>query len=345
MTTKAKVGHITGTRLQPSVEVTVWDDGGATLTYDAALAAALANAPSSILNAQLNYSDVNITERSDYAYKFEMNYGRKQSVTLTRAINAATKPRRMFDWIAPLGVVDSTGDVTSSYSYLKYRLNRMGSMFEFDSNKPVIRDPLNETLTISYTALSSFITDSYIARVVEMVDDGRFNNDLFWNYKAGELQIVSFNATEQTDGSWQLAYGFGIRFNETDVIASDGIVIDYLRGSDDWWNLTEEVFVHGHVQHRTKAVVYGQLWEHDDFGALELPEQGYLSTRTADTTGVVTTLYSHDITSSDSAYIYWEGGYRLSVDVSAVSGNLISFQLGSGDVLPVVNTRVLIAKG
>lgn len=345
MTTKAKVGYVGGTRLQPTVGITVWDDAGATLTYDAALAAALSAAPSSILNARLNSTDPAITERSDYAYTFEMTYGRKQSVTLTRNINSDTAPRKIYDWIAPLGVVDATGDVTSSYPHLKRRLNRMGSMFEYDSNKPVIRDPLKETLTLAYTALSSNIDDDYVRRVTDMVDNGVFNNAPFWNYSAGELQLVSFTASEQTDGGWQLSYGMGIRYNETSVSVGPGILIDYLRGCDDWWPIREEVFTSGQMQMRTKAVVYGQLWELDDFTALELPWQGYLSTRTNDTSGVITTLYPHDLDNLDSMYLYWEGGYRLSTDVSSVGVSTITFNSGNGDVLPAVGTRVLAAKG
>lgn len=345
MATQTAIGNITGSRLQPSLTVTVWDDAGGTLSYSTALDAAISIAPAQILNANLNSSDINIQDRSKSAITFEMNYGRKQSVTLTRNITGATRPRKLYDWISPQGVVDSTGDVTSSYTYVQNRLHQMGSMFEYDSNRPVIRDPLNETLTLSYTALSGLITDSYIKTVLEMVDGGRFNNDVFWGYFAGELQIVSFTASEQTDGSWQLGYGFGIRYNESSVGVADGIVIPYLRGCDDWWPIREEVFSDGAVQPKTKAAVYGQLWELDDFDELELPWQGYLSTRTDGAAGIVTTTYPHGMTASDSVYIYWEGGYRLSTDISAVTATTFTFSLGSGDTLPAAGTRVLASTG
>lgn len=342
MTVKTAVGYVNGTRAQPSLMVSVFDDGGSTLAYDTALAAAINAAPPTILNAAINIADVTVIDRSASAIQFELNYGRKTTVTLTRAITEATKPKKEFNWIAPIGVYDSGGEVTSSYDYIKNRLNRFSSMNEFVSSKPTLVDPLGETLTLSYTALPGAITDAYVKTVTEMAQMGVFNNAPFWGYSLGELQMVSFTGTEQSDGAWSLTYGLGQKLFRVSVGVAEGITIPELRGCDGYWPIEEEFFEDGTVQTRTKAVVVGQLWELDDFSQLNLPWQGAITTRTNDTSGIITTLYTHDVTGSDVVTVYWEGGYRLSANVSGVTATTITFSAGSGDILPAAGTRVLV---
>ena len=70
---------------------------------------------------------------------------------------------------------------------------------------------------------------------------------------------------------------------------------------------------------------------------------GTLSTRTDDNTGVVT-VSSHSITISDTVDIYWSGGRRYGVDVTAQDATTISIDLGAGDNLPTATTSVVIVK-
>ncbi len=70
---------------------------------------------------------------------------------------------------------------------------------------------------------------------------------------------------------------------------------------------------------------------------------GTLSTRTDDNTGVVT-VSSHSITISDTVDIYWSGGRRYGVDVTAQDATTISIDLGAGDNLPTATTAVVIVK-
>lgn len=70
---------------------------------------------------------------------------------------------------------------------------------------------------------------------------------------------------------------------------------------------------------------------------------GTLSTRTDDNTGVVT-VASHSITISDTVDVYWSGGRRYGVDVTAQDATTISIDLGAGDNLPIATTAVVIVK-
>lgn len=344
MSIKTAVGEVSGTRQNPSLYVTAFEDTGGTLSYDDALSAAIAAAPTSILNAQINTTDIVVMGRSRDSVAFEINYGRKSVLTLTRSIQAATRPQPRFNFFSPSAVYDSGGDATSLYAGFKTKLNHAGSMFEFNAGKPVIVDPLSESRTLSYNTSLAFVTDSYLTTVEEMVNNGVFNNATFLGNAAGQLQLVSFTASEQTDGSWSLGYGMGFRENRTSVSVADGIVLPTLRGCDSYWPIYEEKFADGKVQPFIKAVVVGQQWEMDDFTALNLPWQGYLSTRTDNTSGVITTLYAHDITALDNVTIYWEGGYRLNSNVSGVTTTTVTFDTGSGDILPALGTRVLAVR-
>lgn len=70
---------------------------------------------------------------------------------------------------------------------------------------------------------------------------------------------------------------------------------------------------------------------------------GTLSTRTDDNTGIVT-VSSHSITISDTVDVYWSGGRRYGVDVTAQDSTTISIDLGAGDNLPTATTAVVIVK-
>ena len=71
---------------------------------------------------------------------------------------------------------------------------------------------------------------------------------------------------------------------------------------------------------------------------------GTLTTRTSDSVGVVT-VASHSITTSDKVAVFWSGGYRYNVAVSATSGTTISIGSGgSGDNLPAASTALTVCK-
>jgi len=70
---------------------------------------------------------------------------------------------------------------------------------------------------------------------------------------------------------------------------------------------------------------------------------GTLTTRTDNDTGVVT-VASHSITTSDTVDVYWSGGKRYGVDVTATTATTISIDIGSGDNLPSSSTAVVIVK-
>jgi hypothetical protein len=71
---------------------------------------------------------------------------------------------------------------------------------------------------------------------------------------------------------------------------------------------------------------------------------GTLSTRTDDNTGIVTVASGHGITDTDTVAVFWEGGSRHGVDVTATTSTTISIDLGAGTNLPAAATAVVIAK-
>ena len=71
---------------------------------------------------------------------------------------------------------------------------------------------------------------------------------------------------------------------------------------------------------------------------------GTLTTRTSDSVGIVT-VASHSITTSDTVAVFWAGGYRYGVAVSATDSTTISIGSGgAGDVLPASSTALTICK-
>jgi len=79
---------------------------------------------------------------------------------------------------------------------------------------------------------------------------------------------------------------------------------------------------------------------------LSLPagNAGTLTTRTDNDTGIVTVASGHGILDTDYVDVYWSGGKRYNVDVTAVTSTTISIDLGSGDNLPSSSTAVVICK-
>lgn len=79
---------------------------------------------------------------------------------------------------------------------------------------------------------------------------------------------------------------------------------------------------------------------------IELPagKAGTLTTRTDNDTGIVTVASGHGMTDADTVDLYWSGGRRYGVDVTATGATTISFDLGAGDNLPVETTPVVIVK-
>jgi hypothetical protein len=75
---------------------------------------------------------------------------------------------------------------------------------------------------------------------------------------------------------------------------------------------------------------------------IPVAKSGTLTTRTDNDTGVITST-AHGITASDTIAIFWTGGKRYDVDVTAVTDNTISFDLGSGDNLPSQDATVTVS--
>lgn len=340
---KTRTGYVSGTRQAPSITITVFDSTGGSLAYDAAFAAALAVAPATIFGAKLDTNNASVLDQALHTITFELEYTRNVTLTLTRSIDAQTEAKKLYNFVEPVGVFDSEGDVSSSYGNLKWKLERQGGAAEFNSGKPVVVDPLRPSRSLSYTTNQTFINDAYLDAVEDMVQRGVFNDATFLGRPIGSLQLVGFSADEGISGEWSLSYSFGFKKPQTSVDIGDGVTIPTIRGCDTYWPVEVETYVSDSIQPKVKAAVVGQAWELADFTDLNLPWQGTLTTRTNGTAGIITTLYEHDITGADDIAIYWDGG-RAVADVTGSTTFSITFSSGTGDTLPPAGTNLLVAK-
>jgi hypothetical protein len=340
---KTRIGHVSGTRQSPSVAITVFESTGAALGYDAAFAAALAVAPATIFGATLDTNNASVLDQSLHTITFELEYTRNVTLTLTRSIDAQTESKKLHNFIAPVGVFDSGGDVSSSYGNLQWKLERQGSAAEFNSGKPTVVDPLRASRSLSYTTNQTFINDTYLDTIEDMVERGVFNSTEFLGRPIGSLQLVGFSADEGVTGDWSIGYSFGYKKAQTSVDIGDGVTIPTIRGCDTYWPIEVETYSSDSIQPKVKAAVVGQAWPLEDFSVLNLPWQGTLTTRTSSTAGIITTLYEHDITASDDVAVYWDGG-RAVADVTGTTTFTLTFSSGTGDALPPAGTNLLVAK-
>jgi len=347
MSLKAKLGHVSGSRQTPSLPIAVFDDTGAAIGRDAALAFAIANAPASIFGANLRTADVAITEHSQRCIAFEMRYERPNRNILLREVDAQTQSKKLYHYIDPVGVYDAGGDATSLHASLKWKTDRQGAADEFNASKPITVDPLPNSRRLRYSTSQSFVTDSYLDTVENLVQEGAFNNAEYLGRPAGTLQLVQFSVAENDFADWGLAFGFGYRATRTNVAVGDGITIPTLRGCDHYWLKEAEDYQDGKIQAKAVAAIVGQAWPLRDLSVLNLPYPGKLTTRTSDVAGVITTVTGHGITASDDVRIWWDGGEQIAA-CSAVGGvspvSTVSFGSGTGDALPPLNTNVLVAK-
>lgn len=77
---------------------------------------------------------------------------------------------------------------------------------------------------------------------------------------------------------------------------------------------------------------------------LEAGHAGTLSTRTDADTGVATVGSGHGITTANLVDVYWTGGKRLGMTVTATGATTINVDGGSGDNFPVVSTAIVVSK-
>lgn len=72
---------------------------------------------------------------------------------------------------------------------------------------------------------------------------------------------------------------------------------------------------------------------------------GVLTTRTDNTSGVATLEAGHGIVVSDVVDLYWAGGRRYNVSVTAINlGTAVTFSGGAGDNLPLAGTDLTMAR-
>ena len=94
----------------------------------------------------------------------------------------------------------------------------------------------------------------------------------------------------------------------------------------------------------SKATTYtneGQVTLDVPAASLTAGQSGTLTTRTLDTTGVIT-IVGHGISAIETIDIVWSGGSRYNVDIDSVLTDTITFSGGAGDILPSASTAVTV---
>jgi hypothetical protein len=71
---------------------------------------------------------------------------------------------------------------------------------------------------------------------------------------------------------------------------------------------------------------------------------GSLTTRTDGNTGIITVAEGHGVLDTDTVDVYWAAGVQYNCDVTAVTADTISIDLGVGDDLPDALTAVVVGK-
>ena len=71
---------------------------------------------------------------------------------------------------------------------------------------------------------------------------------------------------------------------------------------------------------------------------------GSLTTRTDDDTGIATLAAGHGLAPGNDVNVFWAGGVRFGMNVSAVNGDDVTVDLGAGAVLPAQATALVVTK-
>jgi len=108
---------------------------------------------------------------------------------------------------------------------------------------------------------------------------------------------------------------------------------------------TENLSLEGGVFLNTlESITTDSAIDHRPDEPVPAAQAGSLTTRTTDTTGVVT-ISGHGIADTETIAIFWSGGSRYNVDIDSVTTDTITFSGGDGDNLPVQDTAVTVGVG
>ena len=275
MALKEKMAFVSGSRNELQLQITVSDDAGAALDRDAALAAALATVPATILGCNLaDEKNPSIVEQSANAIKFQMVYKRPAQNELRRTANIVTRSKKIFHFLSSGNVYGAGGtSLTSTNASLAWKTDRQGKTEEFNSGKALSIEPLQESRTLEYLTTRSFLSDTYLDSMEDLVSRGCFNSDTFFGKAPGTVQIVRFTATERDDDDWEVSYGFGHQTAQTSVDVGDGVQIPTLNPYEYYWCVEKEVYDDGDIQPKVIKAVVGQVWPQASFTPINLPGQ------------------------------------------------------------------------
>jgi hypothetical protein len=286
MALQSSIGPRTGPVDAMSVVITVWDDAAAEITESQAVERAQLDAPIDFfgINQDTNPS---VDQLAPYAYDVTINYRYRQLANLRKPLPQETdtvrrrggpfavEPKDMLTYLQPIGVYDSTGDVTDQHASTKWLINQVSPGFDY--KEPGARiSPLAPRRFLEYTAPAGLIDDDYIDGIEEMMEAGAFNDSSYLGRPAYTLQLVYFDFADRSPDDSILTYGFGYRAVKEDFQATSDIVIPTLRPTDyHYFGANRDGFdpTTGAFQRIPRLVYVGQVWPTADYATiLNLPD-------------------------------------------------------------------------
>lgn len=284
MTLLSRLGRVNGTLESLELELTVWDDARAFVSYDDALTKAKSDRPATILGMTASDTKPQIKERGRYAYTFGMVYESDLVLInglptptptdgVTREAATIAKSVKRTDFLASVGVYGPDGEnVTSDYPGLKLKVDVSGQDSHYHRSAGVTFDPLPETHVKKLYPRNALVTATWLKSIEDIVARGCFNDASYDGYPQGSLQLVRFNAQPRNTKDWEFIFGFGHKPPQTSVDVGNTVVIPELRGNYYYytrdqitWDETKKI-----LQPKTKVAIVGKVWEEENFPLLAI---------------------------------------------------------------------------
>lgn len=205
MATQTVVGKVSGAVGGVQLPVVVYDDGDATLSVSAALAAAEGAAPSTYGGLPQN-GEPSLEQLSDWAWSVTINYS-------TGTVFAFQSTERYdfqvgaevaeFDWATPVARFPGSAFDYQGFVSLGGGLDNFGA----------VQQPGQRTLGRAFLLDASAVTASLVQTLTPLVRAGAVNSVAVGAYPAGTLQVVEFGLSQISDQKYAGRIGWSYKPN------------------------------------------------------------------------------------------------------------------------------------
>lgn len=285
MTLVSQAGKPVGSLESLTWPVTIWDDAGASVTFEDALDFALAEMPGTVLTAVIDkYNRHPAEQLSDSAWRFNVVYRPANIIgvdppeqpaegTIRRRMQFVAKPETLWNFREPIAVLDSSGDVTTDFPNQKWKIDLSGAGLPFGRVQSHGHEfqPLSENITDDIYLPNATVTESYRKAVAAL--RGTFNDDVFEGYPAKSLQLVRAEINPRSGTDWELTFGYAYQEPLTSVDIGGGIVIPELNACDYYWTIDRTTYDAGSriVEVSPRYCFVGRWGQLGDFSVLGYP--------------------------------------------------------------------------